>query len=179
MMTSNLGASYLNESQAEGPVPPEVATKVHGAIAGHFPPEFINRIDGIILYRRLTRDDLKGIVKLRLHEIQERLNKNGKKIKLLVDETAEDHLAATGYSATMGARPLARTIQAEILNPLSRLLLQNRVREGEKVSVTADVKHNRLVVIPNHDADVEMADDADDSDDDDDEADEMIVEELD
>ena len=165
MMTSNVGSAYLNENPSEGPVQPEIRDKVNGAIAKTFPPEFINRIDDIILYRSLSRSDIRKVVEVRLKELQKRLDDNGKKLRLAVDEQAMDWLGAAGYSPSYGARPMARLIQTEILNPLSKLLLQARIREGESVHVTADVRRNRLVVMPNHDLDVSHADDSDDEED--------------
>lgn len=177
MMTSNLGATYLTENDHEGPVPAAVKSKVNESVRSHFPPEFINRIDDIIFYRSLTRKDIRRVVSLRLREVQDRLDDNNRKIRLEVDEPAQDWLASAGYSPQYGARPLARVIQQEILNPLARLLLQNRIRDGESARVTSDAQHNRLVILPNHDADVEMADDDDGEMDDVD--DDMVVEEMD
>ncbi|KAI5451442.1 hypothetical protein NCC49_001748 [Naganishia albida] len=178
MYTSNLGASFLTEA-GEGDLTPEVKEQVNGAIQRHFPPEFINRLDQIIFYRALSRADIHKIVSIRLNEIQERIKKNGKKIKLAVDEPAIDWLAAAGYSPIYGARPLARTIQQEILNPLSRMILQNRIRDRETARITTDAQRNRIVVIPNHEPEVEMDEDdemdsVEDTDDDD-----MVVEEMD
>ena len=149
MMTSNVGSAYLNENPSEGPVRPEVREKVNQAIAATFPPEFINRIDEIILYRSLSRSDIRKVVDVRLKEIQKRLDDNGRKVHLAVDESGKDWLGSAGYSPTYGARPMARLIQTEILNPLSKLLLQGRVRDGETAHVTADQRRNRLVVMPN------------------------------
>jgi ATP-dependent Clp protease ATP-binding subunit ClpB len=149
MMTSNVGSVFLNENPSEGAVRPEVRAKVTGAISQTFPPEFINRIDEIILYRSLSRSDIRKIVDLRLKEVQKRLDDNGRKVKLAVDDQALDWLASAGYSPSYGARPMARLIQTEILNPLSKLLLQARIRDGESAHVTADVRRNRLVVMPN------------------------------
>ncbi|KAL1411553.1 hypothetical protein Q8F55_002515 [Vanrija albida] len=165
MMTSNTGSVYLNENPSEGPVKPEVREKVMGAIQATFPPEFINRIDEIILYRSLSRHDMRRIVNVRLNEVQERLEANNKKIKLSADDSAQEWLANAGYSPSYGARPLSRLIQSEILNPLSKLILQARIRDGETAHVTTDHVKNRLVVVPNHDADVTEPDDEDDSDD--------------
>ncbi|RXK35026.1 heat shock protein [Tremella mesenterica] len=165
MMTSNVGSVYLNENPTEGPVLPAVRQQVMGAISATFPPEFINRIDDIILYRSLSRQDIHKIVDVRLKEVQQRLEANGRKIKLAVDDQAKDWLASAGYSPSYGARPMARLIQTEILNPLSKLILQTRVRDGEKAHVTADLRRNRLVVIPNHEADVTQPDDSEDEDD--------------
>lgn len=163
MMTSNTGSAFLNENPKEGPVDPEVRQKVMGAIQQTFPPEFINRIDEIILYRSLSRNDMKKVVSVRLAEVQQRLDANNRKVRLEADDSASEWLATAGYSPSYGARPLARLIQSEILNPLSKLLLQGRVRDGETAHVTTDHVRNRLVVVPNHDADVTHPDD-DDSD---------------
>ena len=149
MMTSNVGSAYLNENPSEGPVQPEVRTTVMGAISATFPPEFINRIDDIILYRSLSRADIRKVVEVRLKEVQKRVDDNGRKIKLVVDGDAMDWLGSAGYSPSYGARPMARLIQTEILNPLSKLLLQARVRDGENVHIIADLRRNRLVVMPN------------------------------
>lgn len=178
MMTSNTGSVYLNEAAKEGAVDPKVREKVMGAIAATFPPEFINRIDEIILYRSLSRADMKKVVQVRLKEIQLRLDDNNKKIKLQADESAQEWLANAGYSPTYGARPLGRLMQHEILNPLSKLLLQGRIREGETAHVTTDHVKNRLVVVANHPADVSAPDDSDFDDDDNDPMD-VEVEEVD
>ena len=166
MMTSNVGSAYLNDNPSEGAVQPDVRAKVMNAISATFPPEFINRIDDIILYRSLSRADIRKVVEVRMREIQHRITHNGRKIKLSVDETAMDWLGSAGYSPSYGARPMARLIQTEILNPLSKLLLQNRIRDGETAHVTCDVRKNRLVVMPNHDQDVTMPDEDDDDEDD-------------
>ena len=165
MMTSNVGSTFLNDNPSEGAVKPEVRGKVMNAIQSTFPPEFLNRVDDIIIYRSLSRGDIVKIVDVRLAEIQKRLDDNGKKIKLVLDDHAKEWLAQAGYSPSYGARPMGRLIQTEILNPLSKLLLQARVREGERAHVTADFKKNRLVVIPNHEVDVTMPDESDVDDD--------------
>ncbi|EJD47836.1 hypothetical protein AURDEDRAFT_183947 [Auricularia subglabra TFB-10046 SS5] len=148
IMTSNLGAAYLNENASDGPVPPAVKQNVLGTIQAHFPPEFVNRIDEIIVFRPLGRASVGKIVDLRLKEVQARLAE--RKVVLDVDAPAREYLAMRGYSPTYGARPLQRAIQSELLNPLSVLILGERVRDGETVRVTFDKTHNRLVVVPNH-----------------------------
>jgi ATP-dependent Clp protease ATP-binding subunit ClpA len=178
MMTSNTGSVYLNENPKEGPVAPEVREKVMGAIRQTFPPEFINRIDEIILYRSLSRNDMRRIVNVRLGEVQQRLDVNNRKVKIAADDSAREWLANAGYSPSYGARPLARLIQTEILNPLSKLLLQGRIRDGEEANITTDHVRNRLVVVPNHEADVALPEGEEDSDLDDDLMD-VEVEELD
>lgn len=147
IMTSNLGAAYLND-MGEGAITAATRSLVMGAIQGHFPPEFMNRIDEVIIYRTLSRKSMGKIVDMRLKEVQERLS--NRKIVLDVDGEAREYLASVGYSPTYGARPLNRAIQSELLNPLSVILLSEQVRDGEAVRVRFDGAHNRLVIIPNH-----------------------------
>ncbi|KAI0296195.1 P-loop containing nucleoside triphosphate hydrolase protein [Russula brevipes] len=138
VMTSNLGAAYLND-MGEGPVRPQTRQLVMGAIQAHFPPEFINRIDEIIIFRTLSNRDIMRIVGVRLREIT-----------LQIDDEAKNYLSARGYSPAYGARPLNRAIQTELLNPMSVMLLADRVRDGEVVRVGFDGPRNRLHIFANH-----------------------------
>ncbi|KAI0076097.1 hypothetical protein K474DRAFT_1772816 [Panus rudis PR-1116 ss-1] len=164
IMTSNLGAAYLND-MGEGPVKPQTKELVMGAIQAHFPPEFVNRIDEIVIFRTLSRKNVLKIVDIRLKEVQERLA--DKKMVLDVDDQAKQYLCSVGYSPVYGARPLNRAIQQELLNPLSIMILSEKILPGEKVSVRFDGPHNRLVILPNHEGhnaegmDVDYADDED------------------
>lgn len=88
------------------------------------------------------------IVDVRLKEVQQRLN--ARKMKLDIDSEAKSYLGSAGYSPTYGARPLNRSIQSELLNPLSTLILEEKVRDGEVIRVKFDGPHNRLVILPNH-----------------------------
>ena len=147
VMTSNLGAAYLND-MGEGPVESGTRGLVMGAIQSHFPPEFINRIDEIVVFRTLSRRSVLKIVDIRLQEVQQRLA--DRKITLDIDNTAKNYLCSVGYSPQYGARPLNRAIQSELLNPLAVMLLSERVRDGEVVKVMFDGPGNRLVIVPNH-----------------------------
>ncbi|KAH9898381.1 P-loop containing nucleoside triphosphate hydrolase protein [Cubamyces lactineus] len=169
IMTSNLGAAFLND-MGEGPVKPQTRELVMGAIRNHFPPEFINRIDEIVIFRTLSRANVLKIVDIRLKEVQERLT--DRKMKLELDDAAKNYLMSIGYSPVYGARPLNRAIQQELLNPLSVMILSERIRDGETVRVTFDGPHNRLQIIPNHEGTGETMD-VDDYDDDDIEIEEM------
>jgi ATP-dependent Clp protease ATP-binding subunit ClpA len=153
IMTSNLGAAYLNEL-GDGRVSQETRQFVMNSIQEHFPPEFINRIDEIIIFRSLSMNHILKIVDIRLKEVQERLA--DRKISLDVDTSAKHHLVSIGYSPTYGARPLNRAIQSELLNPLSVMLLSDRVRDGETVKVRFDGPRNKLVVVPNHEGQGEV-----------------------
>lgn len=172
IMTSNLGATYLNDV-GQGPVTPQTRQLVMGAIVGHFPPEFINRIDEIVIFRSLSRSNVLKIVDLRLKEVQDRLAE--KKIVLDIDGESKRYLVSIGYSTTYGARPLNRAIQSELLNPLSVMLLSDRIRDGETVKIRFDAPRNKLVIVPNHEgqAGVEAMDE------DWDEADDIEIEEMD
>ncbi|CAA7265806.1 unnamed protein product [Cyclocybe aegerita] len=163
IMTSNLGAAYLND-MGEGPVKPQTRSLVLGAIQAHFPPEFVNRIDDIVIFRALSQKDILKIVDIRLKEVEERLTE--RKIKLDLDAESKNYLMSIGYSPAYGARPLNRAIQADLLNPLSVLILSGQVLDGETVRVRFDGPHNRLNIIPNHEGSGAMdVDDLTDEDD--------------
>ncbi|EEB93642.1 hypothetical protein MPER_07668, partial [Moniliophthora perniciosa FA553] len=145
--TPNLGAAYLND-MPEGPVRAETRQLVLGAIQAHFPPEFVNRVDEIIVFRPLSRKHVLKIVDIRLQEVEARLSE--RKITLDIDDAAKGYLSSVGYSPVYGARPLNRAIQQELLNPLSVMILSDRIRDGEVVHVRFDGPHNRLTILPNH-----------------------------
>jgi ATP-dependent Clp protease ATP-binding subunit ClpB len=92
---------------------------------------------------------MKKIVDIRLRELKERLEDRG--MSLQIDDEAKNFLSSTGYSFAYGARPLNRTIQHDLLNPLSVMILSERIRDGETIRVTFDGPHNRLMIAPNHD----------------------------
>jgi ATP-dependent Clp protease ATP-binding subunit ClpB len=107
-------------------------------------------------------NNVKKIVDIRLREVQDRLAE--REMTLQIGQDAKDFLCASGYSPIYGARPLNRAIQSDLLNPLSVMILSDRVRDGETIRVTFDGPHNRLAIIPNHEGmDVDM--DNDDGDD--------------
>jgi ATP-dependent Clp protease ATP-binding subunit ClpB len=99
-----------------------------------FRPEFLNRLDEILIFRRLSRDDMKGIVDIQLAHLQKLLA--DRKITLAPDDKARAWLAETGYDPVYGARPLKRVIQRTLQNPLAEMVLSGRVVDGEIVHVT-------------------------------------------
>jgi len=105
------------------------------AVRAAFRPEFLNRLDEILLFGRLSRDDMAGIVEIQLKRLQRLLA--DRKITLTVDKSAQRWLAQTGYDPVYGARPLKRVIQRELQNPLAEQILQGRIRDGETVKVGA------------------------------------------
>jgi len=131
IMTSNIGSQYITEEES-----PEARRRlVMDALRAHFRPEFLNRVDEIIIFDRLTEDDLKKIVEIQLKRLSKRLEQQ--KITLKLSDSAKELLAREGYDPVYGARPLRRTIQKEILDPLSIDILEGKVREGQTVHVDA------------------------------------------
>jgi ATP-dependent Clp protease ATP-binding subunit ClpB len=131
IMTSNIGSQYITEEESK-----EARRRlVTDALRAHFRPEFLNRVDEIIIFDRLTEDDLKKIVEIQLGRLSKRLAQQ--KITLKLSDSAKELLARQGYDPVYGARPLRRTIQKEILDPLSVDILEGKVREGQTVQVNA------------------------------------------
>src|SRR6059058_1702569 len=131
IMTSNIGSQYITEEESR-----EARRRlVTDALRAHFRPEFLNRVDEIIIFDRLTEDDLKKIVEIQLRRLSKRLEQQ--KITLKLSDSAKELLAREGYDPVYGARPLRRTIQKEILDPLSIDILEGKVREGQTVRVDA------------------------------------------
>jgi ATP-dependent Clp protease ATP-binding subunit ClpB len=134
VMTSNIGGEYL-VAQPEGEDIEAVRAQVMGDVRSHFRPEFLNRIDEIILFHRLKRDQMGHIVDIQLAHLQKLLE--DRKIALTLDAKARDWLAEKGYDPAYGARPLKRVIQKFVQDPLSELILSGSVKDGEKVSISA------------------------------------------
>ena len=131
IMTSNVGSQYITAEESR-----EARSRlVMDALRAHFRPEFLNRVDEIIIFDRLTEDDLKKIVEIQLRRLSKRLDQQ--KITLDLSDSAKELLAREGYDPVYGARPLRRTIQKEILDPLSIDILEGKVREGQTVHVNA------------------------------------------
>ncbi|KXS20544.1 hypothetical protein M427DRAFT_94463 [Gonapodya prolifera JEL478] len=159
IMTSNLGADALSQDPASsaGKVSPEARSLVLEVVRRHFPPEFVNRIDELIVFNRLGREAIRDIVDVRLKELQQRVQ--DKKLVLDVDSEAKSYLADHGYDPAYGARPLNRIIQKELLNQLAKELIEGCVRNGETVRVrVGDTKEGKsLAVVKNHEPDVAAA----------------------
>ena len=132
IMTSNIGSQYILEEEQSQEARERL---VMDALRGHFRPEFLNRVDEIIIFDRLSEDDLKKIVEIQLKRLAKRLEQQ--KITLDLSDSAKAHLAREGHDPVYGARPLRRTIQKEILDPLSIDILEGKVREGQTVHIDA------------------------------------------
>ena len=134
ILTSNLGSEYL-AALPEGAHAAQVEDQVMEVVRGHFRPEFLNRLDEIILFDRLGRNHMKGIVEIQIGLLRKRLEP--RKIRLELDGAAEDWLAEKGYDPVYGARPLKRVIQKALEDPLSELLLSGELKDGETLEVSA------------------------------------------
>ncbi|CVL01181.1 hsp98 [Fusarium sp. NRRL 25303] len=171
VMTSNLGAEYLvRPGVKEGRVDPGTRELVMTALRNYFLPEFLNRINSVVIFNRLTRREIRKIVDIRLGEIQKRLEDNGRKVHIDVSDEAKDYLGNSGYSPAYGARPLSRLIEKEVLNRLAILILRNNIRDGEYARV--ELIDGKIVVLSNH-PDSELGED-EDMVDEDDAVDEML-----
>jgi ATP-dependent Clp protease ATP-binding subunit ClpB len=134
VMTSNLGAEYL-VAQAEGEDTDKVRDLVMADVRAHFRPEFLNRVDEIILFHRLKREHMGRIVDIQMEHLQKLLDE--RKITIALDAKARDWLADKGYDPAYGARPLKRVIQKSVQDPLAELILSGRIKDGEKVKIAA------------------------------------------
>ncbi len=136
IMTSNIGSQFiLNEADAAAR-----NDKAMDALRGHFRPEFLNRIDEIIIFDRLQREDLKRIVRIQLERVQKRLAARG--LKLELSDAAAELVAQHGYDPVYGARPLKRAVQHDVLDPLSMDILAGKFPEGS--TIRADVREGKL-----------------------------------
>jgi ATP-dependent Clp protease ATP-binding subunit ClpB len=130
VMTSNIGSQWISDSKL---APEELRSRVLEALQQQFRPEFLNRIDDLIIFDRLGLKEIKQIVMLELNLLSSRLA--DKEITLSMTELAEEELATRGYDEVYGARPLRRTIQRDILNPLAIQMLESSFGEGGGIEV--------------------------------------------
>ncbi len=135
ILTSNLGSQALS-MLPEGADVAEAKAEVMEAVRGHFRPEFLNRLDEIVIFDRLSRADMDGIVDIQIGILQRRLE--GRKITLAFDDAARKWLANEGYDPVYGARPLKRVIQRNLQNRLAELLLSGEVLDGAVIQISAD-----------------------------------------
>jgi ATP-dependent Clp protease ATP-binding subunit ClpB len=131
IMTSNIGSQYIMEESS----PAARERLVMDALRQHFRPEFLNRIDDIIIFDRLSEEELKKIVEIQLKRLVRRLE--NQKITLDLSDAAKAFVASHGYDPVYGARPLKRAIQKFILDPLSMDILEGKIREGQRIKVDA------------------------------------------
>lgn len=142
IMTSNLGSELIldaaedKSSEKSENVPPEVRAKIDELLKAHFRPEFLNRIDEIVMFQKLGKDCIGGIVKIQLARVSKRLE--DRRIGIDFDSKAIDFLCDKGYDPAFGARPVKRAVQTWVENPLSKELLAGKFAEGAKIKVSSD-----------------------------------------
>jgi ATP-dependent Clp protease ATP-binding subunit ClpB len=135
VMTSNLGADFL-VNQPEGQDTDAVKDQVMTVVRSAFRPEFLNRVDEIILFHRLKKSEMGRIVDIQLVRLQKLLE--DRKIVLKLEPSARDWLAEKGWDPAYGARPLKRVIQKSVQDPLAEMILAGKIRDGETVKVSGD-----------------------------------------
>ena len=131
ILTSNLGTEFLTgESETK-----QARAQVMQAVRAHFRPEFLNRLDEIILFHRLTRADMDKIVDIQIARLQKLVA--DRKLEISLDDKAREWLANAGYDPVYGARPLKRVIQRRLQDPLAQLMLEGKIADGAKIKVSA------------------------------------------
>ena len=135
VMTSNLGADFL-VNQPEGQDTDAVKDQVMAVVRAAFRPEFLNRVDEIILFHRLKKAEMGRIVDIQIARLQKLLD--DRKITIKLDASARDWLAEKGWDPAYGARPLKRVIQKSVQDPLAEMILAGKIKDGEKVNVSGD-----------------------------------------
>ncbi len=142
IMTSNIGTQSIQELGNTGEWEEgEVRARALGALREHFPPEFLNRVDDIVIFHSLGIEHLRQIIDIQMQSVAKRLS--AKQITLTLTNEAKRYLAREGYDPVFGARPLKRVIQRGILNPLSMKLLDGTFKEGDRM--VADIEEERLI----------------------------------
>ncbi len=149
IMTSNLGATYLQAENLSSPEAFERARKrVLETVQAHFKPEFLNRVDDIIIFNPLGKEQLTRIIELRLEDLRRLLA--GRRISLELTDAARELIFTTGYDVQYGARPLKRAIQRLVQDPLALKILDGEVLHGDHVVVDADTPHQQMIFKVSH-----------------------------
>jgi len=141
IMTSNIGSQYIRDLKGDDA---EMRRRVTEALQGHFRPEFLNRVDEIIIFNSLGLEEIKRIVDLQIERLRERLK--DRKLDIVLTDKAKEFIAKDGFDPTYGARPLRRTIERKIQNPLAKRLLEGDLSEGDTVKIDVDPKTHDLVI---------------------------------
>jgi len=142
-MTSNIGSSYLQADHVQTPQEFEKASEqVLNALSGHFRPEFLNRVDDMVIFRPLGQAQMSQILELRLNEVRKMLE--DRQISLELSEPARQLILVAGSDAAYGARPLKRALQRMIQDPLAIKILNGEILHGAHVRIDVDLKTNQL-----------------------------------
>ena len=156
IMTSNIGSEEIAKDQDIGfgkrekgkqtkdmkKTKTELKGKIEGRLKEYFKPEFLNRLDEVIIFEFLSRNEIEEIVNFQLERVQKRLKE--KRIKISITPKAKRHLAKIGFNSDLGARPLKRAIQNLVLNKLAQMIIERQVMEGDRVKI--DEKNNEIII---------------------------------
>ncbi len=142
IMTSNLGSNYLLDNESKEGIDESIRTRVKEALKARFKPEFLNRVDDIIMFKPLTVEDIKRIIDIFLDDIRKRLK--DKNIQLKITDSAKDIMAKEGYDPIYGARPLKRYIEDTIETEIAKQIIAGNIYEGTTVGV--DLKGESIVI---------------------------------
>ncbi|MBR5732495.1 MAG: AAA family ATPase, partial [Lachnospiraceae bacterium] len=137
IMTSNLGSQYLLDGiEHDGSISEEADKMVHEELRSHFRPEFLNRLDESIMVKPLTTDNVAGIVRLMLADVNKRLEE--RRIKIELSPAAMDFVAENGFDPVFGARPLKRFIQKEVETLAAKMILSDAVKDGDTITINVE-----------------------------------------
>lgn len=136
IMTSNLGSREIMAATANPMVDRNIREDVLGILRDHFKPEFLNRIDDIVVFKQLSKEEIAKIIDVQLEKLRKNLAERG--ITIILDDLAKELLVKEGYDPTFGARPLKRAIQSMVQNPLAVKLLKGEILSGQAVNVSAE-----------------------------------------
>ena len=137
ILTSNLGSQYLLDGiEPNGEISKEARDNVENLLKSSFRPEFLNRLDEIVFYKPLTKQEISKIVDLMIHSLSERLKEQQLGVELT--EAARDYIVENGYDPIYGARPLRRYIQSNVENMIARRIIEGDVHEGTVMTVDAN-----------------------------------------
>ncbi|HEY9698821.1 MAG TPA: ATP-dependent chaperone ClpB [Trichocoleus sp.] len=142
IMTSNIGSQYILDLAGNDELYEEMRSRVMEALRSNFRPEFLNRVDELIIFHSLNRSELRHIVQLQTNRLSERLA--DRKMALRLSESALDFLAEVGYDPVFGARPLKRAVQRELETPIAKAILRSEFHNGDTIYV--DIENERLAL---------------------------------
>jgi ATP-dependent Clp protease ATP-binding subunit ClpB len=140
IMTSNIGSQWIRDLAGN---PDEMRRRITEALQSHFRPEFLNRVDETIIFNSLGMEEIKQIVELQLDQLKARMKE--RKLEMVLSEGAREYLAKEGFDPAYGARPLRRTIEKQVQNPLALKLLEGEFAEGDTIKVDLDKKTGKLM----------------------------------
>ncbi len=144
IMTSNIGAQYLLDGiDGEGNISEEARGEVEGDLRTHFRPEFLNRLDEIIMFKPLSRDNIGGIIKLVVGDINKRLA--DRELSIEITDAASEFITGEAYDPVYGARPLKRYIQKYVETAAAKLILEDKVHMGDVIKI--DVSDGELIAV--------------------------------